>query len=181
MVLYSDHHSNNGLLDDADYFWPFKYQTIVCLTDPHCIQALVWITDLIRFSGALTFLYTLCSVSKITGLKSGVQIPTAMYREDLKSGLVWMLIVEKRLGCKWSRSQMGSEIWKPNLLKSRQMADILSNHLKSRQWCPDFECIHCKVRPFEIKFWILNGQISDPHCIYFCCGASFRRKSWESI
>ena len=37
---------------------------------------------------------------------------------------LWM--VQKRLGCKWSGFWMGSEIWKPNHLKSRQMAAILS-------------------------------------------------------
>ena len=76
-----------------------------------------------------------------------------------------MIIVEKRLGCKWSRSQMASEIWKPNLEKSRQMAAILSYHLKSRQRCPDFEwsgfkmagiVAIAKARPLEIKVWILK-------------------------
>ena len=45
---------------------------------------------------------------------------------DLKSWLVWISKVEKRLGYKWSRFWMGSEIWKPNHLKSKQMTAIMS-------------------------------------------------------
>ena len=43
------------------------------------------------------------------------------------TGLVWISkMVKKRLGCKWSGFRMGSEIRKPNHLKSLQMAPILS-------------------------------------------------------
>ena len=48
------------------------------------------------------------------------------YSGDLKYGLVRILNGKKRLGCKWSESQMGSEIRKPNHLKSGQTAAILS-------------------------------------------------------
>ena len=43
------------------------------------------------------------------------------YSGDLKSDLVWILIGPKEVGF-W----MGSEIWKPNPLKSGQMAAIMS-------------------------------------------------------
>ena len=49
-----------------------------------------------------------------------------MYSRDLKSGLIRFLMVEKRLGFKWSRYRMVSKIRKPNRLKSGQK-------------CPDFE------------------------------------------
>ena len=48
-----------------------------------------------------------------------------LYSKDLKSGLVWITDSRKRLDCEWSRSQIGTEIWKPNYLKSNK------NHLKS--------------------------------------------------
>ena len=32
-----------------------------------------------------------------------------IYTENLKSGLVWILIVKKKFGCKWSGFGMGSE------------------------------------------------------------------------
>ena len=42
----------------------------------------------------------------------------------------WM--VEKRFGCKWYKFQMGSEIQKPDLLKSSKLAAILSKTI----WIP---------------------------------------------
>ena len=47
------------------------------------------------------------------------------YRGDLKFDLVWILNGQNSLGCKWSGFRMGSEIQKPNHLKSGQMAAIL--------------------------------------------------------
>ena len=55
-----------------------------------------------------------------------------------KSGF-WM--VEKRMGCKWSGFQMGSEVQKPN-------------HFNPDKW-----------PPFGQKVRISNGWISDPQCI----------------
>ena len=82
-----------------------------------------------------------------------------LYSGDLKSGLVWFQMVKKRLVCKWSGFYMGSEIRKPNHLKSGQMAAIwIKNHLKCEQKCPDFEWAGfrivrtkamAKAKPFE--------------------------------
>ena len=38
---------------------------------------------------------------------------------------------QKEVGCKWSGFRMGSEILKPNHLKSRQMAAILSKTIRN--------------------------------------------------
>ena len=62
---------------------------------------------------------------------------------------------QNRLGCKWSEFRMGSEFWKPNHLKSGQMATILSKTI----WNPD-TCVqitnglklkpdHLETGPFE--------------------------------
>ena len=53
---------------------------------------------------------------------------------------------EKRLGCKWSRFQMGSEIRKPNHLKSEQMAPF----------CQKPFDVGTKTSWF-IMVWLLNG------------------------
>ena len=53
---------------------------------------------------------------------------------DLEYWLVWILNGKKRdWFCKWSGFLMGSEIWKPNYLKSGQMATISSKTI----WDPD--------------------------------------------
>ena len=48
------------------------------------------------------------------------------YCGDLKSGLVWISNGPKKVGLQMVRILKGSEILKPNYLKSSQMAAILS-------------------------------------------------------
>ena len=67
---------------------------------------------------------------------------------------------------------MGSEIWKPNLLKSWQMAAIFSkNHLKSGQKLSDFEWSGFQMvgavaiaKPWPFEIWPSKVWISDSHC-----------------
>ena len=59
-------------------------------------------------------------------------------------------MVEKRWVFKWSRFQIGSEIWKPNHLKSGQMTTICQK---------PFE-IWKKMSGFQIV-WFLNGWDND--------------------
>ena len=74
---------------------------------------------------------------------------TFLYSGDLKSRQVWILNDWKKVGLHMVQIYMGSEIPKPNQLKSGQIAAILSNHLKTDNQ----------------KVWISNGLFSDPHCI----------------
>ena len=95
------------------------------------------------------------------------------YRGDMKSGLVWISMVKKRLVCKWSGFQTGSEIQKYNHLNLDKWPPFCHIWTKmSRFWMVGTIAI-AKARPFEIRSWkspdfkffrILNGQISDPHC-----------------
>ena len=104
----------------------------------------------------------------------------------MKTVGIWYLdkyrvgMVEKRWVFKWSRFQIGSEIWKPNYLRSGQMAPVLwkaiGNSKKmsgfgmvwfSNGW--DYSCSPniCKIDHLKSnpqKFRISNGPISDTHC-----------------
>ena len=61
-----------------------------------------------------------------------------------------LALVIKRLVCKWSGFQMGSEIWKPNHLKSGQMAASLSKTI----WNLDFEWS---------GFWVVGTIVLRDH------------------
>ena len=81
----------------------------------------------------------------------------------------WM--VQKRLACKWSGFRIGSEIRKPNHLKTDQNG----RHLVFTIWHTDFlvrilngpvfkwlKTNHLKSDLQKVR--ISNGRISDPHC-----------------
>ena len=108
------------------------------------------------------------------------------YSGDLKSRTVSILMVKKRLVCKWSGFWMGSEIRKPNNLNSEQMALILSKPFEILTKMSGFPMVTTiaitkgiaplKTGPFKIKtskipdfkcFRILNCQFSDPYCVPF--------------
>ena len=80
-----------------------------------------------------TGLFTLIQYNGQSNIQLGSEIRTFLDFEWSES-----------LVCKWSRFLMGSEIWKSNHLKSRQMASIFQKPLKSRLKCMDLKwsCFH---------------------------------------
>ena len=95
----------------------------------------------------------------------------AIYSRNLKSGLVWISNIEKRLCCKWSKFWMGSAIWKPNHLKSGQMAFVFSKTI----WNLDKNVRFSNGRDYSqslsptvwkldhLKSDLQKVRISDPH------------------
>ena len=70
-------------------------------------------------------------------------------------------MVKKKLGCKWYGFQMGSEIWKPNHLKSRQTDAILSKTFEIRTKMSGYQMVGFQI-PLYLDPW-LESAVQIPN------------------
>ena len=68
-------------------------------------------------------------------------------------------MADKRLGCKWSRFWLGSDIWKPTHLKSRQMAAILSTVFDIWTKTSGFQMVKIIAMAFALAWPFKNRDI----------------------
>ena len=129
-------------------------RNMIVLLDCRCWNVVSWISDSFQETQK-----RVVHVRKSENVRDSIAEIRTSFIETI-TVWIWNLdksgfwIAQKRLGCEWSGSRMGSEIRKPNHLKSRKMGVILSKTI----WNPDqnIRILLKRAKNHKTKSTVLN-------------------------